>query len=101
MLHESGTFASVKRLNSMHTLEALDQDLRYGWRMLWKIRDYGRWPCSHSRSASRNHVHLQLIYGVLISPYPYAKANEIWAPEIRTRRIESEERSRHILALRI
>ena len=24
-----------------------------------------------------------VIYGVLISPYPYAKANEIWAPEIR------------------
>jgi predicted permease len=24
-----------------------------------------------------------LIYGVLIDPYPYAKSNEIWAPEIR------------------
>ena len=24
-----------------------------------------------------------VVYGVLVSPYPYAKANEIWAPLIR------------------
>src|SRR6202023_491414 len=26
-----------------------------------------------------------VIYGALISPYPYAKPNEIWAPQIRAR----------------
>jgi hypothetical protein len=67
-----------------NTLEALGQDVRYGWRMLWKnpgitvvallslALGIGATTCIFS-----------VIYGVLISPYPYVRANEIWAPEIR------------------
>ena len=71
-------------MNSMNTFEALWQDLRYGWRMLWKnpgITSVALLSLALGIGATT--CIFSVIYGVLISPYPYVKTNEIWAPEIR------------------
>lgn len=45
--------------------------------------DYGGGAALARARHRRDHVHLQRDLWGLISPYPYAKTNEIWAPEIR------------------
>ena len=71
-------------MNSMNTFEALWQDVRYGWRMLWKNPGITAVALlSLALGIGATTCIFSVIYGVLISPYPYVKANEIWAPEIR------------------
>jgi putative ABC transport system permease protein len=71
-------------MNSMNTFEALWQDVRYGWRMLWKNPGITAVALlSLALGIGATTCIFSVIYGVLISPYPYVRANEIWAPEIR------------------
>jgi putative ABC transport system permease protein len=71
-------------MNSMNTFEALLQDVRYGWRKLWKNPGITAVALlSLALGIGATTCIFSVIYGVLISPYPYVKANEIWAPEIR------------------
>jgi predicted permease len=71
-------------MNSMNTFEALWQDVRYGWRKLWKNPGITAVALlSLALGIGATTCIFSVIYGVLISPYPYVKANEIWAPEIR------------------
>ena len=65
-------------------LETLAQDLGYA------IRSFRRSPAfvlvallSLTLGIGATSAIFSVIYGVLISPYPYAKPGEIWAPEVR------------------
>src|SRR3954468_7211069 len=67
-------------------LDSLGQDLGYG------IRSFRRSPSfvlvallSLTLGIGATSSIFSVIYGVLIAPYPYAKPDEIWAPEIRAR----------------
>jgi putative ABC transport system permease protein len=71
-------------MNSTNTFETLWQDVRYGWRKLWKNPGITAVALlSLALGIGATTCIFSVIYGVLISPYPYVKANEIWAPEIR------------------
>jgi putative ABC transport system permease protein len=68
----------------MNSFEALCQDVQYGWRMLWKNPGITAVALlSLALGIGATTCIFSVIYGVLISPYPYAKTNGIWAPEIR------------------
>src|SRR4029453_4478329 len=65
-------------------LEPLIQDLGYA------VRSFRRSPAfvlvallSLTLGIGATSSIFSVIYGVLIAPYPYAKPDEIWAPEIR------------------
>jgi putative ABC transport system permease protein len=65
-------------------LEPLGQDLRYA------ARSFGRSPVftlvallSLTLGIGATSAIFSVIYGVLIAPYPYARADEIWAPDVR------------------
>lgn len=74
----------IYRMNSWHTFEALWQDVEYGWRMLWKNPGTTAVALlSLALGIGATTCIFSVIYGVLISPYPYKNADEIWAPEIR------------------
>jgi putative ABC transport system permease protein len=62
----------------------LAQDLRFGARVFWKSTGYTivAW-LSLALGISATTAMFSVVYGVLVSPYPYARANEIWAPLIR------------------
>jgi hypothetical protein len=64
--------------------ESLIQDLGYA------LRSFRRSPAfvlvallSLTLGIGATSSIFSVIYGVLIAPYPYAKPDEIWAPEIR------------------
>ncbi len=64
-------------------LERLWQDLRYA------LRGFGKSPgftaialLSLTLGVGASTALFSVVYGVLIAPYPYAKANEIWAPTV-------------------
>lgn len=74
----------IYRMNSLNTFETLWQDMQYGWRMLWKNPGITAVSLlSLALGIGATTCIFSVIYGVLISPYPYAKANKIWAPELR------------------
>jgi putative ABC transport system permease protein len=65
-------------------LERLGQDLNYA------VRSFRRSPVfvlvallSLTLGIGATSAIFSVIYGVLISPYPYAKPGEIWAPQVR------------------
>jgi putative ABC transport system permease protein len=71
-------------MSKANAFEAVGQDLRYGWRMLWKnpgITSVALLSLALGIGATT--CIFSVIYGVVISPYPYAEPDEIWAPEIR------------------
>jgi len=66
-------------------LASLSQDLGYA------IRSFKRSPAftivallSLTLGIGATCAIFSVIYGVLIAPYPYAKPDEIWAPEVRS-----------------
>jgi predicted permease len=67
-------------------IETLVQDLGYA------VRSFRRSPAfvlvallSLTLGIGATSAIFSVIYGVLISPYPYAKPDEIWAPQVRAR----------------
>ena len=71
-------------MNSLGLIETLWQDIRYGARHCAKVPD-SRWlrVLSLALGIGATTAIFSVVYGVLISPYPYARPNEIWAPRIR------------------
>jgi putative ABC transport system permease protein len=65
-------------------IHELGQDVSYALRMLRKSPGFAAVSVLIlSLGIGVTTAMFSLIYGVLIDPYPYEKANEIWAPEIR------------------
>jgi putative ABC transport system permease protein len=68
----------------MSRFESICQDIRYGARVLSKTPGFVLVAAlSLALGIAATTAIFSVIYGVLISPYPYAKPNQIWAPQIR------------------
>ncbi len=81
----------------MQTFAAsLWQDLRYGVRVMWKSPGVTLVAMlSLALGIGATTAMFSVVYGVLISPYPYARPSEIWAPGIQNARNPDRERSVH------
>src|SRR5882762_1957650 len=65
-------------------LSALWQDLRYGLRVLRKSPGLTAVALlSLALGIGATTSIFSVVYGVLISPYPYSRPGEIWAPSIQ------------------
>ena len=73
----------IYRMNTLGLLETFWQDLRYGLRVLWKSPGITAVALlSLALGIGATTAIFSVVYGVLISPYPYARTKEIWAPQI-------------------
>ncbi len=70
-------------MNNLQRIESLGHDVRYGTRVLMKSPGFLAVALlSLALGIGATTAIFSVVYGVLISPYPYAKPAEIWAPEI-------------------
>ena len=84
----------IYRMNTLGFIETFWQDIRFGSRVLWKSPGLTAVALlSLSLGIGATTAIFSVVYGVLISPYPYAKANQIWAPEIRNAKNPKQSRS--------
>jgi predicted permease len=90
----TGVREEIDRMNPLGVMETFWQDLRYGLRVLWKSPGLTAVALvSLSLGIGATTAIFSVVYGVLISPYPYARTKEIWAPEIRNARNPRQSRN--------
>ncbi len=83
-------------MNNLQSIEAVWQDVRFGARVLSKSPGFlAVAMLSLALGIGATTAIFSVVYGVLISPYPYAKPNEIWAPEIHDLKNPQETRGFH------
>ena len=86
-------------MGTLAFLGSLRQDLRYGIRVLWKSPGVTAVAViSLALGIGAATAMFSVVYGVLISPYPYARPNEIWAPEIQSVKNRQDGRGAHYLS---
>jgi len=74
----------IYRMNTIGFIETLWRDIRFGARVLIKARGFTTVALlSLALGIGAATSIFSVIYGVLISPYPYARQAEIWAPAMR------------------
>ena len=67
----------------MSRMESIWQDVRYGVRVMSKSPGFVLVAAlSLALGIGASTAIFSVIYGVLISPYPYARPNQIWAPQV-------------------
>src|SRR5437870_6216763 len=70
------------------------QDLRYGLRMLFKHKSFTAVAVlTLALGIGATTALFSVVYGVLISPYPYARPGEIWTPGLRSASADQRMRS--------
>ena len=71
-------------MNTLALIENLWKDVRFGVRLLRKTPGFTLVALmSLALGIGATTSIFSAVYGVLVSPYPYAKPGEIWAPQIR------------------
>ncbi|HKE23670.1 MAG TPA: ABC transporter permease [Bryobacteraceae bacterium] len=74
----------IYHMNSLGAVEDLWRDVRYGVRALRRSPAFTSVALlSLALGIGASTSIFSAVYGILISPYPYARSNEIWAPEVR------------------
>src|SRR5215831_6313111 len=80
-------------MNTAGFLSTIWQDLQYGLRVLRRGRGItGVAILSLALGIGATTSIFSVVYGVLISPYPYSRPAEIWAPFIRDARNPNQGR---------
>ena len=75
-------------------LSSVSRDLRYGLRILFKSRGLTTVAIlSLALGIGATTSIFSTVYGVLISPYPYSRPTEIWAPSIRNAKNPNQGRA--------
>jgi predicted permease len=81
-------------MNISAALSTLSRDLRYGLRVLRKSRALTAVAIlSLALGIGATTSIFSIVYGVLISPYPYSRPGEIWAPSIRNAKNPNQGRA--------
>jgi predicted permease len=86
----------IYRMNSLGFIETLWQDVRYALRGLRKSPGFTLVALlSLAMGIGATTAIFSVVYGVLISPYPYARPGEIWAPSIHDLKNPQQVRNWH------
>jgi putative ABC transport system permease protein len=92
-------------MNTAGFLTTVWQDLRFGLRVLRKSRGLTTVAIlSLALGIGATTSIFSVVYGVLISPYPYSRPGEIWAPSVRNAKNPNQGRgtykAREVLGMR-